>query len=231
VNPRACHETELVYSPAARALRIGVVGAGPAGLACAVVARQRGHDVTLFDAQAEIGGQFNMAKRIPGKEEFHATLRYFRRQLELLQVRQRLGNRVDAASLLAAQFDVIVLATGVQPRRPAFPGIDHPKVLSYIDVLAGQREVGKRVAIIGAGGIGFDVAAYLCEDHSSSLDIESFMAEWGVCRGESHRCTRVVVMSGCFSARPRSRARLSARPPGGSIVRHLSHMASKCSPA
>jgi len=180
VNPRACHETELVYSPAARALRIGVVGAGPAGLACAVVARQRGHEVTLFDAQAEIGGQFNMAKRIPGKEEFHATLRYFRRQLELLQVRQQLGNRVDAASLLAAQFDVIVLATGVQPRRPAFPGIDHPKVLSYIDVLAGQREVGKRVAIIGAGGIGFDVAAYLCEDHSSSLDIESFMAEWGV---------------------------------------------------
>ncbi|MEQ1581150.1 MAG: NADPH-dependent 2,4-dienoyl-CoA reductase [Steroidobacteraceae bacterium] len=180
VNPRACHETELVYSQAARPLRVGVVGAGPAGLACAVVARQRGHEVTLFDAQAEIGGQFNLAKRIPGKEEFHATLRYFRRQLDLLDVKQQLGQRVNAAALVALQFDVIVLATGVQPRRPAFPGIDHPMVLSYIDVLTGKCEVGKRVAIVGAGGIGFDVAAYLCEDHSSSVDVESFMAEWGV---------------------------------------------------
>jgi 2,4-dienoyl-CoA reductase (NADPH2) len=180
VNPRACHETELVYAMAARPLRIGVVGAGPAGLACAVVARQRGHDVTLFDARNEIGGQFNLAKRVPGKEEFHATLRYFRRQLELLGVKQQLGTRVDAAALVAGQFDVIVLATGVQPRRPTFPGIDHPKVLSYLDVLTGKCEVGKRVAIIGAGGIGFDVAAYLCEDHASSVDVESFMAEWGV---------------------------------------------------
>jgi len=166
--------------PAARPLRIGVVGAGPAGLACAVVAQQRGHDVTLFDASPEIGGQFNLAKRIPGKEEFHATLRYFRRQLELLKVRQRLGVRVDVEMLLAAQFDVIVLATGVKPRRPDFPGVDHPKVLSYLEVLAGQRDVGKRVAIVGAGGIGFDVAAFLCEDHASSMDVESFMGDWGV---------------------------------------------------
>ncbi len=180
VNPRACHETELLYVPAARPLRIGVVGAGPAGLACAVVAQQRGHDVTLFDASPEIGGQFNLAKRIPGKEEFHATLRYFRRQLELLKVRQRLGVRVDVEMLLAAQFDVIVLATGVKPRRPDFPGVDHPKVLSYLEVLAGQRDVGKRVAIVGAGGIGFDVAAFLCEDHASSMDVESFMGDWGV---------------------------------------------------
>ncbi len=180
VNPRACHETELNYAPAGRPLRIAVVGAGPAGLACAVTARQRGHDVTLFDAHREIGGQFNMAKRIPGKEEFHATLRYFRRQLELLGVHQRLGVSANAALLQAQGFDSIVLATGVQPRQPEFPGVDHPKVLTYIDVLALERTVGKRVAIIGAGGIGFDVAAYLSEDHATSVDIEAYMAEWGV---------------------------------------------------
>ncbi len=180
VNPRACYETELNYTPALRPLRLAIVGAGPAGLACAVVARQRGHDVTLFDASAEIGGQFNMAKRIPGKEEFHSTLRYFRRQLELLDVRQRLGERVTASALVAERFDGIVLATGVRPRQLSLPGIDHPKVLSYIDVLAREKPVGKRVAIIGAGGIGFDVATYLSEDHAASIDVDVFMAEWGV---------------------------------------------------
>jgi 2,4-dienoyl-CoA reductase (NADPH2) len=180
VNPRACHELDLVYTPVEKPARIAVVGAGPAGLACALVARQRGHDVTLFEAAPDVGGQFNLARRIPGKEEFNATLRYFRRQLALAGVRQVLGTRVDVAGLVAGRFDAVVLATGVRPRRPMFPGVDHAKVLSYVDVLSGTREVGKRVAIIGAGGIGFDVAAYLCEDHASSLDVDTFMAEWGV---------------------------------------------------
>ncbi len=180
VNPRACHELDLAYVAAARPLRIAVVGAGPAGLACAVVSRQRGHDVTLFESAHEIGGQFNLAKRIPGKEEFHSTLRYFRRQLELLHVTVRLNERATAAVLLAGRFDHVVLATGVQPRMPSVPGIDHPKVLSYLDVLARGHEVGKRVAIMGAGGIGFDVATFLSEDHATSMDPEVFMAEWGV---------------------------------------------------
>ncbi len=181
VNPRACRETELQYHASERRKRVAVVGAGPAGLACAVVAAQRGHDVVLFDAAAEIGGQFNLAKRIPGKEEFHETLRYFRRQLEIHGVRVALGRRLRAEDLLQDPFDEIVLATGVVPRVPSIRGIEHPKVLSYLQVIRGERTVGASVAIVGAGGIGFDVAEFLSHDgHSPSLDIPAFMREWGI---------------------------------------------------
>jgi 2,4-dienoyl-CoA reductase (NADPH2) len=183
VNPRAGRELELVYRPAARARRVAVVGAGPAGLACASVAARRGHRVTLFEAAGEIGGQFNMAKRIPGKEEFHETLRYYRRELELAGVELRLGQIAAVADLVDGAFEEIVLATGVLPRVPAIPGLDHPKVLSYIDVLLQGRLVGRKVAIVGAGGIGFDVAEFLSHDDAhapSSLDIPAFMDEWGI---------------------------------------------------
>ncbi len=183
VNPRAGRETELVYRPAARVRRIAVVGAGPAGLACATVAAGRGHRVTLFEAAERIGGQFNMAKVIPGKEEFHETLRYYRRELELRKVQVHLGRLADAATLTNGEFDEIVLASGVLPRVPQIDGLDHPKVLSYIDVLLRARPVGKSVAIVGAGGIGFDVAEFLSHDPAhvpSSLDIPAFMKEWGI---------------------------------------------------
>jgi 2,4-dienoyl-CoA reductase (NADPH2) len=183
VNPRACHETELVYRPAAARKRIAVVGAGPAGLACATVLAERGHEVHLFDAAHEIGGQFNMAKRIPGKEEFHETLRYFARRIEIVGVRLELGRRVAAPDLRG--FDEVVLATGVAPRDPRIPGQDdgvaRGQVLSYVDVLLHRKPVGARVAIVGAGGIGFDVAEYLVhEGHSPTLDPELWRREWGV---------------------------------------------------
>ncbi|MEG3191264.1 NADPH-dependent 2,4-dienoyl-CoA reductase [Lysobacter sp. D1-1-M9] len=179
VNPRACHETELNYLPAAVPKTIAVVGAGPAGLAAATVAAGRGHRVTLFETNHEIGGQFNLAKRIPGKEEFHETLRYFRRQIELTGIELRLDTRADAAAL--AGFDEVVLASGIRPRQVGFPGARHPKVVSYLDVLTGRVVPGRRVAIIGAGGIGFDVAGFLVhEGPSSALDAERWHAEWGV---------------------------------------------------
>lgn len=179
VNPRAAYETELVYRPAATKKKVAVVGAGPAGLAAATVAAERGHTVTLFEASNRIGGQFNMAKRIPGKEEFEETLRYFRRQIELTGVELRLEQRADLETLQG--FDEVIVATGVTPRRPAISGIDHPKVLSYTDVLLGEKSVGTRVAIVGAGGIGFDVAEYLVhEGVSPSLDPALFFKEWGV---------------------------------------------------
>ncbi|MBB1649001.1 MAG: NADPH-dependent 2,4-dienoyl-CoA reductase [Delftia acidovorans] len=181
VNPRACHETELVIAPAPAAKRIAVVGAGPAGLSFAVTAAQRGHAVTLFDAASEIGGQFNIAKKVPGKEEFHETLRYFRRQLELGGVALRLGHRVEAAQLIEGGYDEIVLATGIRPRVPDIDGVDHPKVLGYLDVLRDERPVGERVAIIGAGGIGFDVAEYLTHaGDSGAVAPRKFYAEWGI---------------------------------------------------
>ncbi|HEY9541559.1 MAG TPA: NADPH-dependent 2,4-dienoyl-CoA reductase [Luteimonas sp.] len=181
VNPRACHETELEYTPTNAPGRIAVVGAGPAGLACATIAAERGHHVTLFDAADEIGGQFNLAKTIPGKEEFHETLRYFRHRIDETGVELRLSTR--ATPELLSGFDQVVLATGVTPRRIDFPGHDHPKVVGYLDVLQRRVVIGGRVAIIGAGGIGFDVAEFLVQDAPSpSLDSTRWMAEWGVDR-------------------------------------------------
>ncbi|MFZ6757117.1 FAD-dependent oxidoreductase [Undibacterium sp. Ji50W] len=179
VNPRACHETELVDAPLVKAKRIAVVGAGPAGLSFATTAAHRGHTVTLFDAASEIGGQFNIAKQVPGKEEFYETLRYFGKQISLTGVTLKLNTKVTATDL--QDFDEVVLATGILPRTPAIDGIDHPKVLNYLDVLRDKKPVGKMVAIIGAGGIGFDVAEYLSHSGTSpSLDPKKFFAEWGV---------------------------------------------------
>ncbi|WP_233201101.1 FAD-dependent oxidoreductase, partial [Chromobacterium alticapitis] len=179
VNPRACRETELNYEKTAAPKKLAVVGAGPAGMAFATVAAERGHAVTLFDAAGEIGGQFNVAKQIPGKEEFYETLRYFKRRIETTGVALKLNTRVAAADL--AGFDEVILATGIAPRTPAIPGVDHPKVLNYLDVLKHKQPVGKKVAIIGAGGIGFDTAEYLThEGESTSLNTEAFMREWGV---------------------------------------------------
>ncbi|HVA56006.1 MAG TPA: NADPH-dependent 2,4-dienoyl-CoA reductase [Gammaproteobacteria bacterium] len=188
VNPRACHETELTITPAASPKRIAVVGAGPAGLSAAVSAAQRGHRVILFEAANEIGGQFNMAKRVPGKQEFHETLRYFKRQIELSNIDLRLGQKAETATLQSQGFEAIILATGVLPRNPHIPGLDHPKVLSYIDVLLRGTAVGKTVAIVGAGGIGFDVAEFLADGGASSgLDIAGFLHEWGVDRAYKAR--------------------------------------------
>lgn len=182
VNPRACYETELVYRKAATARRIAVVGAGPAGLSAATVAAERGHRVTLFDASARIGGQFNIAMRIPGKEEFAETIRYFGRRLALLGVDIRLNCLITREELLALGFDEVVVATGIRMRRPAIPGIDHPTVLSYLDVLRDGRPVGRRVAIIGAGGIGFDMGEFLVHDPRVALPAPAghWMQEWGV---------------------------------------------------
>lgn len=179
VNPRACHETELVLSPTRTRKRVAVVGAGPAGLACSVTAAERGHAVTLFDTADEIGGQLNVARRVPGKEEFDETLRYFRTRLAELDVDVRLSTRADAGTLDG--FDEIVLATGVEPRTPAIPGTDHPNVVSYLDVLRDGAPVGDRVAIVGAGGIGFDVAEFLTDSgDAASLDADTFFRQWGV---------------------------------------------------
>lgn len=181
VNPRACYETELNYIPTRVPKRVAVVGAGPAGLSCATVLAERGHEVSLFDAAESIGGQFNMARRVPGKEEFNETLRYFRTRIGTTGVDLRLGRRVTAEDLLQEDFEEIILATGVTPRIPDLPGIDHPKVLSYVDVLLRQREVGARVAVMGAGGIGFDVSEYLTHgDSRPSEDSALFFREWGV---------------------------------------------------
>lgn len=181
VNPRACYETELNFLPVNEPKNIAVVGAGPAGLAFSVNAAARGHHVTLFDSANEIGGQFNIAKRIPGKEEFNETLRYYKRQLELTGVKLQLGHRVNVEELLQQSFDEIVLATGVTPRRPAIPGIEHPKVIGYLDAILGRQSVGKNVAIIGAGGIGFDVAELISHAGvSSAMSLDKFGEEWGV---------------------------------------------------
>ncbi|SFO08405.1 NADPH-dependent 2,4-dienoyl-CoA reductase [Amycolatopsis rubida] len=178
VNPRAGHETTLNLLPARRAKRIAVVGAGPAGLATATALGERGHDVELFEADDEIGGQFGIAQRIPGKEEFAETIRYYLRRLEVTGVKVRLGTRATATDLTG--FDEVVLATGVTPRVPALPGIDHPKVLSYVDVVRHGKPVGERVAVIGAGGIGVDVSEFLAHSSSPALDRDAWMAEWGV---------------------------------------------------
>ena len=181
VNPQACYETELVIEPTRRSKKIAVVGAGPAGLAFATTAAQRGHQVTLFDAAAEIGGQFNMAKRIPGKEEFYETLRYFNRQIQITGVNLQLNTQIDAKALVDGGYDEVVLATGISPRELKLTGFDSDKVLSYIDVLRHKKPVGQRVAVIGAGGIGFDIAEYLAHaGESTSLNVSAFLKEWGV---------------------------------------------------
>ncbi|WP_368407325.1 FAD-dependent oxidoreductase [Polaribacter sp. HaHaR_3_91] len=181
VNPRACHETELNYYETVLKKKIAVVGAGPAGLAAATIAAERGHFVTLFDADKEIGGQFNIAKQIPGKEEFYETLRYFNKQIELHNVTVKLNTKVSVEDLKESDFDEIIIATGIKPRTLKIEGINHPKVLSYIDVLKLKKPVGKRVAVIGAGGIGFDVSEYLThEGESASLNIDAWLKEWGI---------------------------------------------------
>lgn len=179
VNPRACHETKMPIFPAVHKKRLAVVGAGPAGLAFAVNAASRGHSVTLFDAAAEIGGQFNIAKQIPGKEEFYETLRYYRRMIDLTGVDLRLNQFVNPVDVM--DYDEVILASGIAPRRPAIEGIDHPKVLSYLDVLRDKAPVGAKVAIIGCGGIGFDTAMYLSQPgEPTSQNIADFCVEWGI---------------------------------------------------
>eukprot|EP01030_Chromulinospumella_sphaerica_P006761 gene6761-6613_t len=181
VNPRACHETELNYVPVQQVKKIAVVGAGPAGLSAATVAAERGHEVTLFDSASEIGGQFNVAKRVPGKEEFFETLRYFGRKLQTTNVEVCLNTRVDVAKLVEGGYDEIILATGIAPRLPAIEGVDNAKVLSYLDVLLERKPVGKRVAVIGAGGIGFDVSEFLVhQGQATSLNRDEFWKEWGI---------------------------------------------------
>ena len=206
VNPRAGHETTLRLRPldasADRRKRVAVVGAGPAGLAAATTLAERGHEVHLFESASEIGGQFNMAKRIPGKEEFSETLRYFARRINLTGVQLYLSRRVTAAELIAQKFDAVVLATGVRPRDPKIPGADLPHVLSYVDVLLLGKPVGARVAVIGAGGIGFDVAEFLvtAPGHSPTMNLHEWLAEWGVADPAS-------VRGGVVRARPAAPAR------------------------
>jgi 2,4-dienoyl-CoA reductase (NADPH2) len=181
VNPRACHETELLIEPTTTIKNIAVIGAGPAGLAAATTAAQRGHNVTIFDSASELGGQFNIAKQIPGKEEFSETLRYYTRQMELHSVTVKLNTRVDANTLNNSEFDEVIIATGIAPRTPPIEGIEHNKVLSYVDVIVNKKPVGKKVAIVGAGGIGFDVSEYLSHaGESTSQNIPAFMKEWGI---------------------------------------------------
>jgi 2,4-dienoyl-CoA reductase (NADPH2) len=179
VNPRACHETELNYPATDAPKKIAIVGAGPAGLSTAITAAERGHSVTLFDGAEEIGGQLNMAKQVPGKEEFWGLVDWYKRMIEVTGVTLRLGTRVGADDLTG--FDEVIIATGVSPRDPAIPGQDAPHVLSYIDVLRGKAPVGKRVAVIGAGGIGFDVSEFLVhEGESPTENLTAWKEEWGV---------------------------------------------------
>ncbi|MGY4001411.1 NADPH-dependent 2,4-dienoyl-CoA reductase [Aeromonas sp. XH] len=190
VNPRACFETELTFGRVPQPKKLAVVGAGPAGLAFACYAAERGHQVSLFDQASEIGGQFNFAKQIPGKEEFHETLRYFARRLEKCGVELYLGQRQSAESLLGGGFDEVILATGIRPRTPNIPGIEHPKVLSYLDVLRDHKPVGEKVAVIGAGGIGFDVAEYLVEKRAEGEAVQQrdhWLKEWGIDRQLTER--------------------------------------------
>ncbi len=181
VNPRACHETLIQLNNTNAAKKLAVIGAGPAGLAFATSAAQRGHQVTLFDAASEIGGQFNIAKQVPGKEEFNETLRYYKKQIELTDITLKLNQHIDVNDLNNSDFDEVIIATGISPRQPDIDGINHPKVLSYLDVIKHKKHVGQRVAVIGAGGIGFDICEFLTHDQEqTSQNIPAFMSEWGI---------------------------------------------------
>lgn len=186
VNPQACYETELIFKSVVSPKKLAVIGAGPAGLAFATYAAERGHDVHLFEQSAEIGGQFNYAKQIPGKEEFYETLRYYLRKIEVTGVTLHLNTQADAETLKPHNFDEIILATGIKPRIPAIEGIEHPSVMSYIDVLRDHKPVGKRVAVIGAGGIGFDVSEYLVENAHLTIHLDKWLSHWGIDKTFSH---------------------------------------------
>ena len=228
VNPRACHETLLNYEQTDAPKRIAVVGAGPAGLGYATVAAQRGHAVTLFDSADEIGGQFNLAKRVPGKEEFYETLRYYARMIELLEIDLQLNTRVDAAQLQAGNFDQIVIATGIEPRVPKLEGIDHPSVVSYIDVIRGNKTVGQKVAIMGAGGIGFDVAELIMHKGTSAAWIWTSSPGNGVSTSSTIPAAVLPAWNrwwkkrtgklSCCSARPHRSAAAWVKPPAGPIA-------------
>ncbi|WP_108946588.1 oxidoreductase [Shewanella halifaxensis] len=180
VNPRACYETEINFTPVTTKKRIAVMGAGPAGMAFSIYAASRGHEVVLFEAKSEVGGQFNLARKIPGKEEFDETIRYFLNQIKLHKVELRLNTPLDASVVRDEQFDEIVMSSGVKPRVIDLPGFDNPKVVDYQKVLNGEVEIGQKVALIGAGGIGFDMAHYLCESESSTLDLNRWLKQWGI---------------------------------------------------
>ena len=186
VNPRACYETEINFLPTTHKKRIAVMGAGPAGMAFSVYAASRGHEVVLFEAKSEVGGQFNLARKIPGKEEFNETIRYFMNQIRLHKVELRLNTKLDAAALATEKFDEVVIASGVVPRALKLPGFDNPKVVDYQQVLTGQVEIGKTVALIGAGGIGFDMAHFLCELESSTLQPDKWLKQWGIDKTYQH---------------------------------------------
>lgn len=180
VNPQACYETELIFKTVVNAKKLAVIGAGPAGLAFATYAAERGHEVHLFEQASEIGGQFNYAKQVPGKEEFYETLRYYAKRIEVTGVRLHLNTRVDAELLKSHRFDEVIMATGIKPRQLKIEGSQHPKVMSYLDVLRDHKPVGKKVAIVGAGGIGFDVSEYLVEQESLSTDLDKWLDHWGI---------------------------------------------------
>ncbi|MCS6113159.1 NADPH-dependent 2,4-dienoyl-CoA reductase [Shewanella baltica] len=186
VNPRACYETEINFLPTANKKRIAVMGAGPAGMAFSVYAAMRGHDVVLFEAKSEVGGQFNLARKIPGKEEFNETIRYFINQIKLHKVELRLNTRLDASVLATEKFDEVVIASGVVPRDLVLPGFDDPRVVDYQKVLSGEVTVGNTVALIGAGGIGFDMAHFLCERQSSTLNADKWLQQWGIDKTYQH---------------------------------------------
>lgn len=205
VNPVACYETELTFEKVFFKKNIAVVGAGPAGLAFSVYASQRGHTVTLFDKADEIGGQFNFAKQVPGKEEFFETLRYFNEQIKIHNITVKLSKEISSKELINIGFDEVVLATGIIPRKLDIKGIDHPKVKSYLNVLRDKEPIGQKVAIIGAGGIGFDVACFLAEEKSLSTDLDAWMKNWGVDKAykeagglsqnlESHKTEREIYL-------------------------------------
>ncbi|MGI2170841.1 FAD-dependent oxidoreductase [Shewanella sp. MF05960] len=186
VNPRACYETEINFTPTTNKKRIAVMGAGPAGMAFSVYAATRGHDVVLFEAKSEVGGQFNLARKIPGKEEFNETIRYFINQIKLHKIDLRLNTKLDASVLATEKFDEVVISSGVVPRELKLPGFDNPKVVDYQQVLNGQVEIGQTVALIGAGGIGFDMAHFLCERESTSLQTDKWLQQWGIDKTYQH---------------------------------------------